>query len=150
MITPAADLTLDCRQLMYPGPVLKAERQLATMSAGQVLDVLATDENVKPDPGTWARRLACELLGVRDEDGHFAFSVRKAPSPAGARHEGKEENRFFLVVLRSGLNAPGQVRAGLMYASIAAAMRAFYQAHGTLPCYNVVMPSGGRRRAELE
>lgn len=122
MITLRADRTLDCRNLIYPGPMLKAEKQLAGMSPGQVLEVLATDENVKPDLGTWTRRLGCELLGVRDEDGHFAFSVRKALSPASAPDGSKEENHFFLVVLRSGLNAPGQVRAGLMYASIAAAM----------------------------
>lgn len=32
------------------------------------------------------------------------------------------QNPIFLVVLRTGMNQPGQVRAALMYASIAAAM----------------------------
>ena len=114
------DRTLDCRDMMYPNPMLKAEKQLAAMSSGQVLQVLATDANVKPDLATWARRLGCELLGVSDHDGHFSFSVRKAASSAPA--EEKKEENLFLVVLRSGLNAPGQVRAALMYASIAAAM----------------------------
>lgn len=35
---------------------------------------------------------------------------------------GESDDRLFLIVLRSGLNAPGQVRAALMYASLAAAM----------------------------
>lgn len=116
----APDQTLDCRDMMYPNPMLKAEKQLAAMSSGQVLQVLATDANVKPDLATWARRLGCELVGVSDHDGHFSFSVRKAPASAPA--EEKKEENLFLVVLRSGLNAPGQVRAALMYASIAAAM----------------------------
>lgn len=117
----APDQTLDCRDMMYPNPMLKAEKRLATMSPGQVLQVLATDANVKPDLATWARRLGCELLGVADHDGHFSFSVRKA-APSAAPAEEKKEDSLFLVVLRSGLNAPGQVRAALMYASIAAAM----------------------------
>lgn len=117
---PAPDQTLDCRDLMYPGPMLKAEKRLAAMADGQVLAVLAKDENVKPDLGTWARRLGCELLGVSDNDGHFTFSVRKSASPA--QTEEQKDERLFLVVLRSGLNTPGQVRAALMYASIAAAM----------------------------
>ncbi len=116
----APDQTLDCRDMMYPNPMLKAEKQLAAMSSGQVLQVLATDANVKPDLATWARRLGCELVGVSDHDGHFSFSVRKAAASAPA--EEKQEENLFLVVLRSGLNAPGQVRAALMYASIAAAM----------------------------
>ena len=116
----APDQTLDCRDMMYPNPMLKAEKQLAAMSSGQVLQVLATDANVKPDLATWARRLGCELIGVSDHVGHFSFSVRKAASSAPA--EEKKEENLFLVVLRSGLNAPGQVRAALMYASIAAAM----------------------------
>ncbi len=116
----APDQTLDCRDMMYPNPMLKAEKQLAAMSSGQVLQVLATDANVKPDLATWARRLGCELVGVSDHDGHFSFSVRKAAASIPA--EEKKEENLFLVVLRSGLNAPGQVRAALMYASIAAAM----------------------------
>jgi len=116
----APDQTLDCRDMMYPNPMLKAEKQLAVMSSGQVLQVLATDANVKPDLATWARRLGCELVSVSDHGGHFSFSVRKAAASAPA--EEKKEEKLFLVVLRSGLNAPGQVRAALMYASIAAAM----------------------------
>src|SRR5574341_2347683 len=116
----APDQTLDCRDMMYPNPMLKAEKQLAAMSSGQVLQVLATDANVKPDLATWARRLGCELVGVSDHDGYFSFSVRKAAASSPA--EEKKDENLFLVVLRSGLNAPGQVRAALMYASIAAAM----------------------------
>ena len=31
------------------------------------------------------------------------------------------DRSFFLVILRTGMNQPGQVRAALMYASLAAA-----------------------------
>jgi predicted peroxiredoxin len=36
--------------------------------------------------------------------------------------DGNGQKPFFLVVLRTGMNQPGQVRAALMYASLAAAM----------------------------
>lgn len=122
MTTSSPEHILDCRSLIYPGPMLKAEKRLKEMSAGEALTVLATDENVKPDLATWARRLGCELVSVQDADGHFTFTVRNAPAVEPRQAEAEAAKPPFLVVLRSGLNAPGQVRAALMYASIAAAM----------------------------
>jgi len=43
------DRTLDCRSVIYPVPILKAEKALVDMADGQVLEVQATDANVKPD-----------------------------------------------------------------------------------------------------
>ncbi len=42
------------------------------------------------------------------------------------------------------------IGAAHLRAAEAELVRAFYEAHGALPCYNVVMPSGARRHAELE
>ena len=117
MATFSPDQTLDCRDVIYPVPILKAEKALAAMHDGQVIAVTATDGNVKPDLRTWATRVKAELLAVEDEGEAFTFYVRKGAAPAT-----DEEKSLFLVVLRSGLNAPGHVRAALMYASIAAAM----------------------------
>ncbi|MBI3761340.1 MAG: sulfurtransferase TusA family protein [Chloroflexi bacterium] len=116
------DHVLDCRSVIYPVPILRAEQALASMSPGQVLEVQATDANVKPDLATWAARVNNEILAVEDSDGGFSFFVRKGRAAAPADAIAKEERSLFLVVLRSGLNAPGQVRAALMYASIACAM----------------------------
>lgn len=122
MPTPKADRTLDCRNQMYPVPILKAEQALAEMTGGQTLEVLATDANTKPDLAKWAERANCELLQVADgADGLFSFYVRKSSAAARKTDEKKDEN-LFLVVLRTGINQPGQVRAAFMYASLAAAM----------------------------
>jgi len=119
---PTAHRTLDCRNQMYPVPILKAEQALAEMSAGQTLEVLATDANTKPDLAKWAERANDELLEVVDDaDGQFRFFVRKGEAAPRREAEKKDEN-LFLVVLRTGLNQPGQVRAAFMYASLAAAM----------------------------
>ena len=76
--TPAPSRTLDCRGSMYPAPILKAKRALDQMSAGETLEVLATDKNVKPDLKVWAEKAHAELLQVVDApDGSFSFLVRK-------------------------------------------------------------------------
>ncbi|HLB49611.1 MAG TPA: sulfurtransferase TusA family protein [Anaerolineales bacterium] len=124
MTTPKANRTLDCRNQMYPVPILKAEQALAEMSAGQTLEVLATDANTKPDLAKWAERANGELIEVVDEaDGQFRFYVRKSGAAAAHHKEAeKKDENLFLVVLRTGINQPGQVRAAFMYASLAAAM----------------------------
>lgn len=123
MIPSQVDRTLDCRGMNYPVPILKAEQALATMANGQILEVLSTDANTKPDLATWAERISSDLLAVTETgDGQYSFYVRKGRAPAPSRAEEKKDENLFLVVLRTGLNQPGQVRAAFMYASLAAAM----------------------------
>ncbi len=75
-VTP--NRTLDCRGSMYPAPILRAKRALDQMSAGETLQVLATDKNTKPDLKVWAEKAHAELLDIVDgSDGSFSFFVRK-------------------------------------------------------------------------
>ncbi|MFQ5612967.1 MAG: sulfurtransferase TusA family protein [Anaerolineae bacterium] len=119
------DHTLDCRGATYPVPIYQAKEMLAGMAAGEILELLATDPGTGPDMPIWTEKEGYELLEVSESGGVHRFYIRKpATAPAsqpGAAAEAEDE-RLFLVVLRSGLNAPGQVRAALMYASLAAAM----------------------------
>jgi hypothetical protein len=112
--------------MMYPVPILKAEQALAGMSAGQVLEVVSTDANTKPDLATWAERAGAELLTIGDAtDGPYSFFVRKKDAAAAIEaqpQKAAQDENLFLVLLRTGLNQPGQVRAAFMYASLAAAM----------------------------
>ena len=123
-LTP--DRTLDCRGLIYPAPILKAERALAGMSQAQLLEVITTDKNTKPDLTTWAERVGAEILVITDEiDGQYSFFVRKNPegSPHTKADRGPEQGRkLFLVVLTNGFDYTPIVRSAFMYASLAAAM----------------------------
>lgn len=48
------------------------------MSAGETLEVLATDKNTKPDLKVWADKARAELLQISDlPDGSFSFYLRK-------------------------------------------------------------------------
>lgn len=71
------DQTVDCRGLIYPGPILKAKKALDGLEADQVLEVLATDPNSRPDLPIWAERIGVELLGIEDAEGMYRFYVRK-------------------------------------------------------------------------
>lgn len=126
MASLSPDRTLDCRGLIYPAPILKAERVLAGMGQGQLLEVITTDENTKPDLTTWAGHVGAELLVITDEvGGQYSFFVRK--NPEGGPHTRTDQvpeqrHRLFLVVLTSGFDYTPIVRSAFMYASLAAAM----------------------------
>jgi predicted peroxiredoxin/TusA-related sulfurtransferase len=111
--------------MIYPVPIYKAKEMLESMSPGQILELLVTDPGTGPDMPIWTEIEGYELLEMSKINGVERFYIRKpvsAPVAQPARTAKKEEERLFLVVLRSGLESPGQVRAALMYASLAAAM----------------------------
>jgi tRNA 2-thiouridine synthesizing protein A len=69
---------LDCKGLNCPLPVLKTKKALDGLSAGQVLEMVATDPGSKPDMEAFARRTGHELLQVKEQAGTFTFYIRKA------------------------------------------------------------------------
>jgi predicted peroxiredoxin/TusA-related sulfurtransferase len=125
VLTPKPDRTLDCRGIIYPGPILESERILAEMSAGQILEVVTTDANTRPDLVTWASRVNAEVLVITDEvEGQYSFFVhKKAPQTEPLESQPVlEEEKLFLVVLTTGFDYTPIVRSAFMYASLAAAM----------------------------
>jgi tRNA 2-thiouridine synthesizing protein A len=111
--------------MIYPVPLYKAKEALEGMAPGEILELLATDPGTGPDMPIWTETEGYELLERSKSDGVDRFFIRKPVSALASRPveaAKKEEERLFLVVLRSGLEAPGQVRAALMYASLAVAM----------------------------
>jgi predicted peroxiredoxin/TusA-related sulfurtransferase len=111
--------------MIYPVPIYKAKEALESMAPGEILELLATDPGTGPDMPIWTETEGYELLATSKSDGVDRFFIRKpasAPTSRPVEAAQKEEERLFLIVLRSGLEAPGQVRAALMYASLAAAM----------------------------
>ncbi len=59
-----ADLVLDCYGLLCPVPVRKTAEAIQGIPAGQVLEIIATDEWFGPDLESWLRHHPHELLGV--------------------------------------------------------------------------------------
>jgi tRNA 2-thiouridine synthesizing protein A len=69
--------TLDCRGMRCPLPVIYTRRTLASMPAGELLTVVATDPGSVIDFAHFSRRGGMELLAHREEGGDHIFVVRK-------------------------------------------------------------------------
>ena len=72
-----ADQTLDTKGLNCPIPIVKAKKALGGMSAGQVLEVLATDPGAVKDFEAFSRKTGNEILEWSETDGVFNFQIKK-------------------------------------------------------------------------
>jgi tRNA 2-thiouridine synthesizing protein A len=61
--------TLDVKGAACPIPVIKTAKAMKTMSAGEALEILATDPGVEPDMKAWAKQTGNELVSVEQQDG---------------------------------------------------------------------------------
>ncbi|MBI5026446.1 MAG: sulfurtransferase TusA family protein [Nitrospirae bacterium] len=71
------DVTLDCKGLSCPMPVLKAKKAIDAMKTGQVLRVVATDPGSKADIPALLRRTGNELIETKEEGNTFIFLIKK-------------------------------------------------------------------------
>ena len=71
------DVELDARQLACPLPILRAKKSLASMTAGQVLKIVATDKGSPKDFVVFCRQTGNELLSSAEQDGEFIFYLRR-------------------------------------------------------------------------
>ena len=71
------DLTLDCRGLLCPMPLLKTTMAIKNMKVGQILEMLATDPGSKRDMLAWSKRNGHELVRLEEESGVLKFYILK-------------------------------------------------------------------------
>ena len=75
----SVDQTIDCSELFCPLPTAKARRAIQGLSAGQVLEFIATGEEVVGEVLHWVKQDRHELLRSQQrQDGVFQFLVRKS------------------------------------------------------------------------
>lgn len=72
-----ADHHLDTKGLSCPLPILKARKVLATIAAGETLEVEATDAGSVADFAAFCRTTGNELLESNQNDGVYTFLIRK-------------------------------------------------------------------------
>ena len=72
-----AERTLDVEGLNCPLPILKANRALKEMAAGETLSVTATDPGAIADFETLCSTTGNELLEARQEGKVFHFLIRR-------------------------------------------------------------------------
>ena len=73
----ATDKTVDARGTACPGPLLAAKKEIANITAGQIMEVLSADEATQRDIPKWAQKKGHEYLGSVDEDGYFRIYLKK-------------------------------------------------------------------------
>ncbi|MDH3456937.1 MAG: sulfurtransferase TusA family protein [Gemmatimonadota bacterium] len=69
---------LDARGLLCPMPVVKTNKEMKSMAAGEILKVLATDRGSIVDFPAWAEDTGNELIEWHEEgEGVMVFYLRK-------------------------------------------------------------------------
>ncbi len=77
-----SETLLDVKGLNCPLPVLRANRALRGMAAGERLRVLATDRAAVADFQAFCRETGHALVAWSEELGVFSFVIRKREEPA--------------------------------------------------------------------
>ncbi len=78
MASVTADKIVDCRGMNCPMPVMKTKKALKEVSAGQVIEVIATDPGSKSDIPAVVKHMGSDLLETKDEQGGtVVFLIRK-------------------------------------------------------------------------
>jgi tRNA 2-thiouridine synthesizing protein A len=77
-----AETVLDVKGMSCPLPVLRANRALRGLKAGERLRVLATDRASVADFQAYCRETGHALLAWSEEAGVFSFLIRHRPEDA--------------------------------------------------------------------
>lgn len=73
-----ADLTLDCKGLSCPMPMMKLAKAMKELKAGGVLEMLGTDPGTKSDLPKWCEKSGNEMMLEEALDGGvFRYLIRK-------------------------------------------------------------------------
>ncbi len=72
-----ADQTLNAQGLNCPLPILRAKKALKGMTAGQVLEVQATDPGSVADFAAFCNQTGNELLASTTEGDIYKFEIKK-------------------------------------------------------------------------
>lgn len=68
---------LDCRGLLCPLPVIRTQDCLKTLSAGEILEVVATDPGVLHDIPAWCRIHGHSVLEAEEREGEWVIRLQK-------------------------------------------------------------------------
>jgi tRNA 2-thiouridine synthesizing protein A len=71
-------MRLDARGLLCPLPVLKANKAMKALAAGEMLTVVATDPAAPKDFAAFCQTAGHTLIRVEEADGTYTITLRKA------------------------------------------------------------------------
>lgn len=71
------DVTLDCKGLSCPMPIVKLAQKMKEIQPGQILELLADDVGAKEDVPAWCNRTGNELVGIEEKEDVLTFYIKK-------------------------------------------------------------------------
>lgn len=78
MTNQIVDLTIDCKGLSCPMPIVRTKKAIDEVKPGQVLEVLATDPGSVADVKSWATRTGHQFIGTTQDGDVFKHYIRRA------------------------------------------------------------------------
>jgi TusA-related sulfurtransferase len=73
-----ANIVLDIRGILCPGPIVEAKKLLNTMNAGEVLKLVSNCPGTREDIESWAQATGMELVDIVEiAPGDFEYFIRK-------------------------------------------------------------------------
>ena len=71
-----ADVTVDARKLQCPMPVLKLAQAMGGLTAGQTVELIATDRGALSDVPAWAKDMGHSIIDQSEGDGELHFVLQ--------------------------------------------------------------------------
>jgi tRNA 2-thiouridine synthesizing protein A len=62
-------MTLDCKGLSCPMPMMKVAKAMKELKSGETLEMLGTDPGTKTDLPNWCTKTGNEIVEITDLDG---------------------------------------------------------------------------------
>ena len=107
-LTPAASvgetILLDCTGMACPGPILRVKEAAATLAAGQVLEVSASDAGFKNDLPAFCKANGYECLSVEKDKGIVTGRLSRGAACPVAATPSKSGNGATIVVFSGELD----------------------------------------------
>ena len=107
-LTPAASvgetILLDCTGMACPGPILRVKEAAATLAAGQVLEVRASDAGFKNDLPAFCKANCYECLSVEKDKGIVTGRLSRGAACPVAATPSKSGNGATIVVFSGELD----------------------------------------------
>ncbi len=72
------DMSLDCKGLACPMPIVKTKKAMEGLASGQVVEIEATDKGSTVDIQSWASKVGHQYIGTKHEGDILMHYVRKA------------------------------------------------------------------------
>ena len=70
-------ISLDCRRILFPMPVIKVQNALKDLDPGATMTVTCTDPGTGHDIPTWCHINGHEVIEQTENDGEYVFVINK-------------------------------------------------------------------------